>query len=447
MKKQTKMMAVLSAAAFMSALAPNLPNFAGAANTVYAKTTGWVEEEGKLRFYEDETYYATDSWKKKDNDWYYLNEDGYITTSSMVDEFYVNAEGKRVSNTWISVFNEDDYDSENAPENFWFYYGKDGKSTQSKWIKLDDNHYYFDSEGRMLTGKVEIENATYYLGDENDGKMKKGWVQLENTSDDPETDFAWFYFDNSGKMVENQVDKKIEGSYYTFVDGQMQTGWYKLPVTGTASDAEKKNSVSGYQYYELEGGKRAQGWYDIEGVKSVSEEGEVYRFYFKNGQPHHAEKGLQLFTVDSKRYAFNTKGEMQTGLEVVNVENDEIANFYFGTDGVMKTGKQTVYNEETGENQIWYFHTDGSRKGQGVHGIKDNTLYVYGLRQEADADLRFAPADLDGTQYLINTSGSVQKAGSSSKSVTKPELGNGFKDVKDTNDKVWIVDTNGVVQQ
>ncbi len=67
-----------------------------------------------------------------------------------------------------------------------------------------------------------------------------------------------------------------------------------------------------------------------------------------------------------------------------------MANFYFGDDGVMRTGKQVIYDERTDENQNWYFHTDGSRKGQGYHGIKDNVLYIYGLRQEADKDLRCA---------------------------------------------------------
>jgi hypothetical protein len=52
----------------------------------------------------------------------------------------------------------------------------------------------------------------------------------------------------------------------------------------------------------------------------------------------------------------------------------------------------------------------------------------------------------DGNQYLVNTSGSIQKASSSSKSAAKPELGNGFKDYKDSNGKTWVVDVNGIIQ-
>ena len=72
----------------------------------------------------------------------------------------------------------------------------------------------------------------------------------------------------------------------------MQTGWYKLPVTETASASEAapaNNSVAGYQYYD-EDGKRASDWRNIEGVEGISEEGETYRFYFKNGKPYYAER-------------------------------------------------------------------------------------------------------------------------------------------------------------
>ena len=74
-------------------------------------------------------------------------------------------------------------------------------------------------------------------------------------------------------------------------------------------------------------------------------------------------------------------------------------------------------------------------------------IYHYGLRQSAPSDLRYAPAELDGTTYLVNTSGTIQKAAASSKSSLKPELGNVFKDFTDEDDYVWTVDTNGVIQK
>lgn len=456
MNKHFKMMAVLSAAGFLTAAAPELGlNFTAA--DAYAKVTGWVEENGSFKFYEDEEYYATDAWKKRGEDWYYLNEDGEIATNTQIDEYYVDETGKRVSDKWVAVDNEDYWDSPDEAEYHWYYYGKNGKAVVSRWQNVGGQFYYFNDQGQMMTGKITLDDGTYYLGDETDGVMKTGWIQLENENDYLDETHSWHYFDKNGRMIENQVDKKIEGDYYTFVDGVMQTGWFKLPAqaeasgdNATPSEAAQPEadepSVRGYQYYDSETGKRVNGWREMEGPEGISAEGEIFTFYFKNGAPYYAEKGLELFTVDSKKYAFNTKGEMQTGLKVVNLEDGGIANFYFGTDGVMKTGKQTIYNENLDENQIWYFHTDGSRKGQGLHGVRDNTLYEYGLRKEADADLKLEPVAHEGKDYLVNVSGGIQKASSNSKSSEKPELGAGFKDYKDANGKVWVVDVNGIIQ-
>ena len=78
----------------------------------------------------------------------------------------------------------------------------------------------------------------------------------------------------------------------------------------------------------------------------------IVKFYFKKGAPHYASQGLELFTIDSKKYAFNERGEMQTGLQQVNTGENETANFYFGEDGVMKTGKQVIYDEELGGGSL-----------------------------------------------------------------------------------------------
>lgn len=455
MKKQFKFLAVLSTAAVMTAVTPDLAiALPGFVQTAFAAAVGWTEEDGELRYKDGDGYYLTDSWKKKDGEWYYLDEDGFISRSTFVDEYYVDEDGKRVINQWLSVANEDEWDDD-APETYWYYFGKDGKSVMSRWQTVEGKNYYFNEDGHMQTGLMELDGYNYYLGEENDGVMKTGWIQLEHDSDELDEDMVWHYFDSNGRMVMNQVDRKISGNYYTFENGIMQTGWYKLPEivaeegseTETASDAvPAAPAIASYQYYEADG-KRANGWYQIEGAPDISEEGEIFTFYFKNGSPYHAATGVQVFTVDSKRYGFNTRGEMQTGLQVVNTEDGEIANFYFGNDGVMKTGKQSIYNEDLDENQTWFFYTDGGNKGRGFHGVRDNNVYHYGLRLDADRDLRYAPADLDGTLYLVNTTGTIQKASSSSKSSAKPELGSGFKDVKDANDKIWTVNVNGVIQQ
>lgn len=451
MKKQIKWTAALSTAAIMAALTPGL-----AVPAMAAEATGWIEADGTWMFYDSDGYALTDSWKKEDGSWYYLDEDGQLSFDRQIDEYYVGTDGKRVYEQWVKVVNEDDWSSSDAPEYYWYYYGKDGKSVVSKFRTIEDKQYYFDSDGHMVTGLVEIDGSTYYFGDDNDGVMKKGWIQLENEDDASDQDMIWHYFDSEGKMIVNQVDKKISGNYYTFVDGEMQTGWFKLPQEtvsdGTASDSNAEGAekapqapAAGYQYYD-EDGKRASGWRTIEGIPGVSTEDEQYKFYFKNGQPYFAQKGIELFNIGSAKYGFNAKGEMQTGLQTLTLEDGTTATYYFGDDGVMRTGKQTIFNEDDGINQTWFFHKEGSQKGQGYHGILDNVIYENGLRKQADADLRYAPVQFEGKNYLVNASGTIQKATSSSKSNARQDLGAGFRDFKDSNEVVWTVDTNGIVQ-
>ena len=53
-------------------------------------------------------------------------------------------------------------------------------------------------------------------------------IQKKET-DDPEDLNAWYYFDSNGRRIENEIDKKIDGSYYTFEEGKMQTAQITVP--------------------------------------------------------------------------------------------------------------------------------------------------------------------------------------------------------------------------
>ena len=86
MKKQIKVLAVLSTAMFMAAVTPN---FIGTASTAYAKTVGWTEENGNWYYYDSYGEAITDTWKKNGDDWYYLDSDGIRAANRQIDEYYV----------------------------------------------------------------------------------------------------------------------------------------------------------------------------------------------------------------------------------------------------------------------------------------------------------------------------------------------------------------------
>ena len=261
MKKQTKIAAVLSAAAFMM-MVSGLP--------VYAASYGWVTEGDAKVYYDEDGYLTTDAWRKRGEDWFYLGEDGQIVKNAKIDEYYVDDEGKMVTNAWVELKNEEDPDSPETPDTFWYYFEKDGKSAISKWVKFDSKWYYFDESGHMATGKTEIDGATYYLGTEKDGFMRTGWIRLEENSHAPGASESWYYFNSDGKMVTTQYDKKIDGSYYTFIDGKMQTGWLLYNNTWYYL-SESGAMVTGWitlgdkAYYLGGDGGMLTGWQNIDG--------------------------------------------------------------------------------------------------------------------------------------------------------------------------------------
>lgn len=60
--------------------------------------------------------------------------------------------------------------------------------------------------------------------------------------------------------------------------------------------------------------------------------------------------------------------------------------------------------------------------------------------------MRYAPVAFEGKNYLVNASGTIQKASSSSKSSERPDLGTGYRDLKDAFENIWTIDVNGVIQ-
>lgn len=86
MRKQTKTLAVLSAAALFAAAAPIMTNTG--TYRVLAAQSGWTEEDGRLYYYDEDGYKETNTWKKRNGDWFYLDEEGEIATNQRVDDYF-----------------------------------------------------------------------------------------------------------------------------------------------------------------------------------------------------------------------------------------------------------------------------------------------------------------------------------------------------------------------
>lgn len=121
-----------------------------------------------------------------------------ITTLIITNMYYIPASAK-----WTK-------DSQNN----WNWIEDKGKAVG--WKEIDNEWYYFNSDGVMNTGWLNYNGDWYNLS--SSGIMDKGWKEVDE---------KWYYFNSDGKMVVGWVnDNGIW--YYTNSNGEMQTGTFEI---------------------------------------------------------------------------------------------------------------------------------------------------------------------------------------------------------------------------
>ena len=422
MRKQTKLVAVLSASALLAL---------GASMTSYA--AGWTEDNGTWVYYDNDGYQVTDEWKRSGNYWFWLNSDGEMATNELIEDdgdyYYVDSNGAMVTNRWIQLENED-MDDENDSEYVWYYFQNNGKAYTASdgdsisFKTINGKKYTFDDEGQMLWGWIDTngdrvtddegwKDGVYYCGTADDGAQVTGWAQLHVVDDEVETRFDgsqdeeeqdyWFYFNSNGKRVQadeaedgKYVTKTINGHKYAFdKDGVMAFEWNDGFATEDSTDPTA--SVADWQYYnDRTAGNRAKGWfYEVPSENLHQDEyddGTAHWYYAKNDGTLYTNV---IKTINGKKYAFNNYGEMLSGLQAIKTDengiitwsqkideeseideyidvnasryagNDGYDVYYFGDgdDGAMKLNSQNI--DIDGEVYNFYFVKSGENKGKG----------------------------------------------------------------------------------
>ena len=386
MRKQTKIAAVVSAAALL-ALGASMTSFAASKGT-------WMMVDGEWYCYDKNGDAYTNVFCSSNGKEYFVGDDGQLVRSEWVDYdgsyYFVNSSGAKITNDWRLTT---PYDDDSADEDeYWYYLKKTtGKPATGKQSNINGQIYLFNNEGQMQHGWVAATDtngakfvqldkeddeksmsaagnaAVYYCGDEDDGHAKKNkWTKTwppDNTSEEDD-DKEWFWFDKDGVLFRSGENK---GS-------------------ATASDAWK---------YKLDEGTLKKDTNESTGVISKKK-------------------------VSSKDYWSTKDGVMLSKFYLIND-----AMYYFGgsDDGSMKTGSQSI-KDNTGDTYKFYFYTKdqaasyktpdgkhGLSKGAGVVGNQGNKLYWYGLPIQAD-DYKYqvATITINGTDYsfIVNSNGTIQ---------------------------------------
>lgn len=475
MRKQTKLVAALSATALLAI---------GASAVTFA--AGWNNSTGEWQYLDNDGNAVTDAWRKSGDYWFYLGADGNMAKNEVVqnnDEYYfVNGDGAMVTNQWVSF----DEATDDGNDKRWMYFGADGKAYRDKngELKVADirningKKYLFDQDGKMLYGwlgeQTELNssadawaNSEFYYGGFDDGSAQHGWVQL--TVEDNGNDATyWFFFDDNGKKVKDKK-KTINGATYYFDNqGRMIEDWTSATKASGASFVE--NPVSGsIVYVNGDGGARKNQW-----IWAVpSEEYDEKDYNDDKASWWYAEASGKIVKdkvkkIRGKAYAFDTKGRMLAGLvyspngtsnfsneyngkNLSEMTGDAFATsgmggyVYFYSDDKMKDGsRKTGYQNVSFDDDTYqmYFNNNGAAANGYVSKIKKYVAHGIVLKANND-DSNYAGLDVNSYEIrydyknfkrdgltLINTNGAVQK-----KKIN----------IKDSNDIYYATDDDGVI--
>ena len=188
-----------------------------------------------------------------------------------------------------------------------YYFDTETYAMQIRWVELEDGTYYLGDDGIKQTGWQEIGGERYYLGD--DGTMVTGWLEQDggtmylNEQGNPhsgwlELDESRYYLDETGIKQTGWLELE-ESRYYLDEEGILCSGWLELedgkyylseegiPQTGW-------QEIDGSTYYMDDAGIMQTGWLEVSG----------YKYYLKDNGA--AAKGRLV--IDEKTYYFTSTG-------------------------------------------------------------------------------------------------------------------------------------------
>ena len=416
MRKQTKIAAVVSAAALLAI---------GASMTSFA-ATGWQEEDGTWVYYNRAGEKVANSWEYSGDNRFYLDDAGNMATDSLIEDnddyYYVDANGAMVRNRWVAIDNES-AGEDNQPDVWWYYFQANGKAYKNSHASgtifkrvINGKTYCFDEDGKMQYGWVKkddgvtdyddnaYQEAEYYFGDENDGAMSIGWreIALSDVADAEDEQpgdsywdsdqVRWFYFKASGAKQTSSTNKTINGRKYGFDQyGRMIADWHNNSLgaatyqnasrRGSSNNAESTATASyakDFMYFSSpeDGARFTKGWFKVVPgyyLNYADYDNGTDRWYYADGNGNLY--AGQIKTIKGKKYAFDLKGGMIYGLALLRTDGNTIyeyaddENKYDSQDKFMETARNM-----SSDWAFYYFSDNEDKDGSMKTGTQKISL-------------------------------------------------------------------------
>ncbi|WP_283684326.1 cell wall-binding protein [Clostridium perfringens] len=386
-------------------------------NGALFKKEGWKKINEKW-YYLNEDGSLVNGWKNSGSDWYYLNyHHGMVSGPTKVidnkkldyDVYYFEEDGRLTNRTgWINHINGEFSD--------WYYVENGGKAALG-WNKINGTWYYFNSDAKMVTAPTRIfdkdsSKEKIYFFDKNGAYRRySGWYELKPV--DGET--CWYYFGEDGLAKTGW--QTINGNKYYFeFHGRMYKGVSTIFEKEVDEDFYRVDLPT-YLFNESGALVTSEGWHKV-----TLYDGEKWCYTDNTGL---CKKRLEK--INNKYYYFEPhNGLMETGvISIYGFNGNKEANYFFDESGALNTSKgwhkcKDRYNS----HYIWCYIDDNGELTEGFKEINGNKYYF------ESGVMSTGKTEIEGNQYYFNESGLIAKGWSQNK-----------------DGEYYYTDNNGIIQK
>ena len=341
---------------------------------------------------------AAQGWVQSGSTWYHYKANGSLTKNAWVGDYWVGADGRMVTNSWVDNNNyyvgHDGLWVKNVKKtgwiesgSSWYYYNNQGQMERNAWV----GDYWVGSDGRMATSSW-VDNNNYYVGSNGvwvRNAKKTGWIQNGST---------WYHYNSQGQLERN----RWVGDYWVGSDGKMATNsWvdnhnYYVGADGLwVKNAQKpgwtQKSGSWY-HYDNKGNLTKNAWVGdywvgADGRMATNSWVDNNNYYvgkdglWERNAKKPEEKKSGWVSSGGSWYYYNNQGQM--------VKNAWAGDYYLGSDGKMVVkswiydnaykawyylGENGVYKRNTWVGDYWV----GSNGKMATNSWVDNGRYYVG---------------------------------------------------------------------
>ena len=381
------------------------------------KKEGWKKINEKW-YYLNEDGSLVNEWKKSGSDWYYLNPNyGMAIGPTKVQDdmclginvYYFEEDGRLTNRTgWINHINGEFSD--------WYYVENGGKAALG-WNKINGTWYYFNSDAKMVTAPTRIfdkdssKDKIYFFDKNGAYRRYSGWYELKPVDGEP----CWYYFGEDGLAKTGW--QTINGNKYWFAPNGIMCKGTSTIFENEVEDGCYKVDLPTYLFNESGALVTSEGWHKV----TLYDE-DKWCYIDNTGV---CKKGLAK--INNKYYYFEPhKALMETGvISIYGFNGNKEANYFFDDSGALNTSKgwhkcKDRYNSY----YIWCYIDDNGELAEGFKEINGNKYYF------KNGVMSTGNTQIEGNQYYFNESGLIAKGWSQNK-----------------DGEYYYTDNNGIIQK